>query len=299
MSYTAEERLEDKRPLVIARLAEYAALGKLRLSSLVVFSAVIGYLIGASSVIWLEILALMIGGFLVTISSNSFNQIIEKDLDKLMNRTKNRPLPQQRISVNEAKWVAVITGVLGVGVLWFLLNPLSGILAVLSLFLYVMIYTPMKRIHPIAVFVGAFPGAIPPMLGWVAATGHFGLEAGLLFAVQFMWQFPHFWAIAWKADDDYRKAGFRLLPSKGGKDRTSAFLILVYSLFTIPVSLLPVLFNFSGMIAAVVLVLAGTVVVVPAVKLFREGSMKAATQVMFASFIYLPVALIVLWMDKI
>lgn len=299
MSYTAEERLGQKRSLILSRVAEYAALGKMRLSSLVVFSALVGYFIGASSVSWLELLALFSGGFLVTLSSNSFNQIIEKDFDRLMTRTENRPLPQNRLSVTEARWFAFTAGITGVAILWFAFNPLAAILAFLSLFMYVVIYTPLKRIHPIAVFVGAFPGAIPPMLGWVAATGHFGLEAGLLFAMQFMWQFPHFWSIAWKADDDYKKAGFRLLPSAGGKDKTTAFLILVYSLFLIPVSLLPVMFHFAGVIAAIVLILAGTCIVIPAVKLFRDKSMKSATQVMFASFIYLPIALIVLWIDKL
>ena len=159
--------------------------------------------------------------------------------------------------------------------------------------------TPLKQKTPWAVFVGAFPGAIPPMLGWVAGTGHFGLEPGLLFALQFMWQFPHFWAIAWKASDDYAKAGFYLLPSKGGKDFTSAFLILLYSLFLLLVSVLPVFFGFTGNIALIFIIIAGLIMIYPAIQLFKNKSDKAATKVMFASFIYVPMVLLAWYLDKI
>jgi protoheme IX farnesyltransferase len=238
-------------------------------------------------------------GFLVTGSSNGFNQIIERDLDKLMNRTRMRPLITGKMSVNEAYYIASISGFLGLGILWIALNPLSGILGALALFLYVAVYTPLKQITPLAVFVGAFPGAIPPMLGYIAYSGEFGLEPGLLFAVQFMWQFPHFWAIAWKANDDYAKAGFRLLPSKGGKDLTSAFMILLYSLFMILVSILPTVFGFTSSTALTLTLFAGLLMLWPSIQLFQKKSDKAATKVMFASFIYVPIILVAWYIDKI
>jgi len=285
--------------LVGAKAKDYAAFFKMRLTSLVAFSALFGYLIAAESVVWMDLVLLTIGGVLVTGSSNGFNQIIEKDLDKLMNRTNKRPLVTGRMSMNEAYLVAGISGFLGIIILWFALNPLAGILGALGLFLYVVIYTPMKQLSPWAVFAGAFPGAIPPMLGYVAYTGNFGLEAGLLFAVQFMWQFPHFWAIAWMADEDYAKAGFRLLPSKGGKDITSAFLILLYSIFLVLVSILPVVFGLVNEIALVVFLIAGYIIVKPSIKLFQEKTDKPATKVMYASFIYIPLVLIAWYIDKI
>jgi len=298
MDLTTEQQLSI--PTILAnKMADYAAFFKLRLASLVVFSAILGYLIAVDSIIWVDLCWLCLGGFLVTGSSNGYNQIIERDLDKLMDRTKVRPLVTGRMTKNEALVVAGVSGGLGILILWFLLNPLSGILALISLVLYVAVYTPLKQKTAWAVFVGAFPGAIPPMLGWVAATGHFGLEPGLLFALQFMWQFPHFWAIAWKASDDYAKAGFYLLPSKGGKDFTSAFLILLYSLFLLLVSVLPVVFGFTGNIALVVIIIAGGMMIYPSIQLFKNKSDKAATKVMFASFIYVPMVLLAWYIDKI
>ncbi|HCQ29426.1 MAG TPA: protoheme IX farnesyltransferase, partial [Flavobacteriales bacterium] len=193
MSFTSEKVISDKS-FFAKKIAVYAAFTKMRLASLVVLSAVLGYLIGADNYQLNDILVLSLGGFLVTGSSNAFNQIMEKDLDALMNRTKNRPLPTNRLNLIEGYWFASIIGLAGILLLWFYFGALAGILATLALGMYVLIYTPLKRISPIAVFAGAFPGAIPPMLGWVAATGHFGLEAGLLFLTQFFWQFPHFWA---------------------------------------------------------------------------------------------------------
>lgn len=298
MQLTTEKQIDTSISLK-SKLIDYAAFFKLRLASLVVFSAFFGYLIAVDSIVWADLIWLCIGGFLVTGSSNGFNQIIEKDLDRLMERTKNRPLVTGKMSKTEALIVASVSGVLGILILWFQLNPLSGILGIFALFLYVALYTPLKRFTPWAVFVGAFPGAIPPMLGWVAATGHFGLEPGLLFAVQFMWQFPHFWAIAWKADEDYAKAGFRLLPSKGGKDFTSAFLILVYSLFLLLVSILPVVFGFAGNIALILFIIAGIIMIYPSIQLFQNKTDKAASTVMFASFIYVPIVLVAWYIDKI
>lgn len=282
------------------KIADYAAFFKTRLASLVVFSASIGYLIAANQeIVWLDLLLLSIGGFLLTGSSNGFNQIMERQYDALMERTKARPLVTGRMNVMESYFVASISGFLGIYILWTYLNPLSGILGFLALFIYVALYTPLKRITPWAVFVGAFPGAIPPMLGYVAFTGKFGLEPGLLFALQFMWQFPHFWAIAWKADDDYKKAGYHLLPSKDGKDQTTTFLILTYTLFMILVSILPLAFKLVNVLSTLFFLVGGLVMLVPAIQLFREKTDKAATKVMFASFIYIPIVLLAWFFGKI
>ncbi len=284
--------------MFLDKMRDYAAFFKLRLASLVVFSAALGYLIAADTINWLNFTILCFGGFLVTGSSNGFNQIIEVELDRVMERTKNRPIVTGRMTKKEAFIVASIAGLVGILILFYL-NPLSGILGILALFLYVAIYTPLKQITPWAVFVGAFPGAIPPMLGFVAYTGKFGLEPGLLFALQFMWQFPHFWAIAWKADEDYKKAGFRLLPSPGGKDQSSAFLILLYCLFMVMVSLLPLAFGLVGAVSSIFILAAGVLMVWPSIQLFRKKTDKAATKVMFASFIYVPIVLLAWYFDKI
>jgi protoheme IX farnesyltransferase len=297
MSFTAEKEVIQTNA-ISSKVGDYASFIKLRLSSLVVFSAVLGYMLAVPSIDWTVLTILCIGGFLVTGSSNGFNQIIERDLDKLMDRTKERPLVTGRMSLTEAFVIATVSGVIGVAMLFYL-NTLTGVLGVLALFSYVAIYTPLKRITPWAVFVGAFPGAIPPMLGWVAATGTFGLEAGILFALQFMWQFPHFWAIAWKINDDYLKAGFKLLPSPQGRDQLSAFLILLYTLFMIASSFLPIFFGMAGLGAAIVIGLAGVLMLVPAINLYRKNAMKSATKLMFASFIYIPMVLFALYFDKL
>lgn len=216
-----------------------------------------------------------------------------------MSRTKNRPLPTGKMSINEGLWLSLIMGAVGISLLWFVLNPLSGLLGALALILYAGIYTPLKRKTPFAVFVGAFPGAIPPMLGYIAETGQFGLIPGILFAIQFVWQFPHFWAIAWKADDDYRRAGFHLLPSPGGKDKSSAMQAFVYAMFLIPISLLPFYFGVTGVVSAIIAIILGAYYAYYAFKLYKTVDDKAATKLMFASFVYLPVVQIALWLDKI
>jgi protoheme IX farnesyltransferase len=283
------------------KLRDYAAFIKLRLSSLVVFSAAISFIIGSGGhVNWMKLVWLVIGGFLVTGASNGFNQVIERDLDKLMTRTMNRPLPQNRMSVLEAILLASVTGITGVVILWVFMNPLSGMLGFLALFLYTLVYTPLKLKTPFAVFVGAFPGAIPPLLGYVAASGdvgHFSLQALVLFSVQFIWQFPHFWAIAWVVDEDYRKAGFRMLPS-GERDKSTAFQVLVYTLFLVPISLFPVLFRMCGPVSAVIILTAGIVFCYQAYKLFRECTIKAAQRLMFGSFLYLPVVQLAVLLGK-
>lgn len=272
------------------KLRGLAVLFKLRLASLVVLSAAFGYLfaIPAGTFSWLGLIGLCVAGTLLTGASNAFNQVLEVREDALMNRTSERPLVKGVLSTTEAVIAAFLAAGIATLMLWLQFGPLTSILGFLSLFMYVALYTPMKKFTSWAVFVGAFPGAFPPMLGYVAATGRFDLGAGLLFAMQFMWQFPHFWAIAWVLDEDYRRAGFRLLPGGGSPDIRSAAMILLYTLFVIPVGMLPWVFGFTGTVAMVVAVLGGLVMVVPAVRLFLTGDRKDARRLMFASFLYLP-----------
>ena len=281
-----------------SKLSDYAQLTKLRLASLVVFSAVTGYLIGAANVVWLEILWLSAGGFLVTGAANAINQILERDSDRFMKRTQNRPLAAGRMDVWEAALLSVILGVGGIGIIWMGLNPLAGVLSLLSLFMYTALYTPLKKITPWAVFVGAFPGAFPPMLGYVAATGEFGLIPGLLFFVQFMWQFPHFWAIAWKAHNDYLKAGINLLPS-GRKDRASTFQVLLYTVLLIPASITPFLFGITGVTSLIGALILGAWFLWVALRFFLQPTDARALKLMFASFAYLPIIQILYVIDKL
>ncbi len=291
---------EDKSKAFMSKVADYVQFTKLRLSALVVLSAAICFAFGSTgSINWTKMLFLLVGGFLVTGASNGINQILEKDTDKMMTRTRNRPLPQERMSVNEAAIVSALLAVSGISILWFLINPLSGFLGFIALILYTAVYTPLKRITPFAVFVGAFPGAIPPLLGYVAAKGSLDVSGWILFAIQFIWQFPHFWAIAWVIDDDYRKAGFKMLPSPGGRDKSSAFQIVVYSIGLIPISLLPLMFNMTGMIAGVVIFICGILFAIQSFRLYKSCSVEAASKLMFASFIYLPVVQIAILMDKL
>ena len=273
-----------------AKLRSLAVLFKLRLASLVVLSAAFGYLfaIPAGSFSWLGLTGLCIAGTLLTGASNAFNQVLEVREDALMKRTADRPLVKGLLSSTEAVIAAFLAAGIATLMLWLQFGALTSILGFLSLFMYVALYTPMKKFTSWAVFVGAFPGAFPPMLGYVAATGRFDLGAGLLFAMQFIWQFPHFWAIAWVLDEDYRRAGFKLLPGGGSPDGKSAALILLYTLFVIPVGMLPWVFGFTGIAAMIVAVLGGLVMVVPAVRLFLTGDKKDARRLMFASFLYLP-----------
>jgi heme o synthase len=291
-SYTGTNRLS-----LSLRIREYAVLTKLRLSFLVVVSAVTGYLM-ADTFSGMQFLLLIAGGFLVTGSSNGFNQVMEREYDKLMTRTQNRPLVKGTLSVSEAMIVSVVFGIVGLFLL-YLINPLSAILGFLALFSYVVIYTPMKRVSPWAVFVGAFPGAIPPMLGYVAATGEFGLLPGMLFFVQFMWQFPHFWAIAWVLDDDYRKAGYRLLPSKFGRNPSSSFQILIYTLAMIVASASPFILELTGVLSLIVCMVAGLFFYRYALTLHQTQTVADARKLMFASFFYLPIIQFIFVFDKL
>jgi len=280
------------------KLKAYSELMKLRLSSLVIFSSFLGYMIAPGDTIWLQVLWLSIGGAFVTGAANSFNQIIEKDLDKIMDRTQKRPLPDNRITVKEALVFSFILAIVGVGSL-LLVNVLCAGLGVLAMVLYVFAYTPLKQITPLSVFVGAIPGSFPPMLGYVAATNHFGMEAGVLFAVQFFWQFPHFWAIAWKLNDDYLKAGFKMLPSLGGRDKKSAFQIMLYTAMMLPMGTMPYVVGMSNVYSVPLALLLTMPMLVYSVKLYLTLDMKYAVKVMFSSFYYLPLILIIYLITKI
>lgn len=242
---------------------------------------------------------LFLGGFLISGASIVINQIIEKDLDKLMSRTRNRPLPTGRLSVNEAITFCVFTMAAGVAILLLYTNVFTTLLSIVSMILYSFVYTPLKRVGPVAVFVGAIPGALPPLLGWTAATGFISHEAMIIFGIQFIWQFPHFWAIAWVADDDYKKAGFKLLPSGGKKDLNTAIQIMIYTLFLIPMGLLPATFGITGIHSAVAVTICGVLFLAQTFSLMKSGDRKSALKIMFGSFIYLPVVQIAFLLDKI
>ncbi|UTW68150.1 heme o synthase [bacterium SCSIO 12643] len=284
---------------LIAKLKVYAAFTKMRLASLVVFSAVVSYVYAAPSVSMVSLIVLSIGGFLVTGASNGMNQIIEKDFDKLMDRTSSRPIPSGQMSVMEGFMVVAITGITGIFMLWYFLNPLSGLLGALAMLMYAGIYTPLKRKTSWAVIIGAFPGAIPPLLGYVAVTGKFGLVPGILFIIQFAWQLPHFWSIAWKLDEDYKKGGFTLLPINGKRDQASAWVILLTSLLMIPAGLLPYYFGETSIYSAVLITLLALWMVYYSMKLVQTKDDKMALKVMFASFAYLPLVQLALMFDKI
>ncbi|MBI1222481.1 MAG: protoheme IX farnesyltransferase [Bacteroidetes bacterium] len=283
-----------------AKLSDYSQLIKMRLTFTVVFSAAMGFLLAFQPTTHLmDLFWLVLGGFLVVGSSNGINQIIEKNYDKLMHRTANRPIATGRMSVVEAALFCLVLGIAGVSILSLTLNPLSGWLALASLVSYAFFYTPLKRISPIAVFVGAFPGAIPPMLGYVAVTGAIDSIALALFAIQFFWQFPHFWAIAWILDEDYKRAGYRLLPSFEGRGKRSARQMMWYTFVLIPMGFLPFSLGISGLASGFVSATAAMVFLYYAIKLYRSCSDKDAKVLMFASFLYLPVVLVSFVIDKI
>ncbi len=285
---------------IASKMQDYKLLIKFNLSFMVVFSAVISYLL-APKVIeydWKAILILFAGGMLVTGSANAINQAVEKDTDAVMKRTANRPVAAGRMSVQEAITFAIIAGLIGV---WLLshFNFLTAALAAFSLFIYAFVYTPLKKISATAVIVGAIPGALPCLIGW--AAGNDNLDAGgwILFGLQFFWQFPHFWAIAWIAHKDYSKAGFKLLPSDEGQTKYSAIQAIIYSLLLIPVGVLPYYFNMSGIISLFIVLIANVFMVWQCVRLYREMTVQAARRVMFSSYIYLPIVLLALLIDKV
>jgi len=282
------------------KIRAFIELLKVRLSLLVAFSCAFGYgLATRGNMDWQVLIMLTLGGFLLSGASVSINQILEKDLDSLMTRTQNRPLPTSRLTVSEATVFTLICLIASLVILWIYTNPLTVVLSIISMLLYSFVYTPLKQVGPIAVFVGAIPGALPPLLGWIAATGSITYEAIIIFGIQFIWQFPHFWAIAWVADDDYKKAGFKLLPSGGGKDLNTAIEIMVYTLFLIPLGLLPATFGITGIYSAVVATICGAAFFAQTFALMKTGSRQSALRIMFGSFIYLPVVQIAYLLDKI
>ena len=286
---------------LILRLRIYYELIKFRLSALVTFSAVFGFILGDSGVVfsWGKFFALMLGGFLISGASGAANEIWERDYDKLMKRTQNRPLPLNQISLKEAYWFTSAIAILGISILWIFTNPLTTLLGILSMILYVFVYTPLKRVGPIAVFVGAIPGAMPPLLGWTAATGAISHEALIIFGIQFIWQFPHFWAIAWVSDEDYKKAGFKLLPSGGKKDLNTAIQIMIYTLFLLPLGLLPTYFGLTGLNSGIVATVCGVLFLAQTFSLMKDFSRKSALKIMFGSFLYLPIVQIAYLLDKV
>ena len=286
--------------LVMAKAKALMELLKIRLSALVAFSCAFGYALAVRGDInWQILLMVYLGGFLMSGAAVTVNQIIERDLDKVMTRTMNRPLPTGRVTVQEATLFSIVCLLISVIILWIYTNPLTVILSLISLVLYSFVYTPLKRVGPIAVFVGAIPGALPPLLGWIAATGSISHEAMIIFGIQFIWQFPHFWAIAWVADDDYQKAGFKLLPSGGGKNLNTAVQIMIYTMFLIPLGLLPAKFGITGIDSAIVATVCGIAFFAQTFSLLKTGSRKSALRIMFGSFLYLPIVQIAYLMDKV
>lgn len=277
-------------------LKTYLVFTKFRLSFLVILSALSGYLF-AGGKNWYEILLLLIGGTLVTGASNGANQIWERELDQIMNRTNQRPLPTGQMQLKEAYIIVLLFLTIGTYLL-YLINFKSAMLGLFAFVSYVFAYTPLKRKTPWAVFIGAFPGAIPPFLGAIAATNQFGFIPGILFFVQFTWQFPHFWAIAWVLYDDYKKAGFSLLPSPTGKSKASAFQIMVYSLALIPFSLMPWILGWTGLVTLVIGSLMGIWFFYLSYKLYHSCETADARKLMFASFVYLPIIQFIYVIDR-
>ena len=272
---------------------------KFRLSFLVTFSAVFGFLLSSNYINYFSLFILIISGFFITGSSIINNQIIEKDSDKLMNRTKNRPLPTNKISSRNALFISLALSITGLILMVLFLNKLTALLSFFSLIIYTFLYTPLKKVGPIAVFVGAIPGALPPLIGWVASTNDISLEALIIFSIQFIWQFPHFWAIAWVSDDDYKRAGFKLLPNNGKKNLSTAVNIMTYTMFLIPLGLLPTIFGITGLVSGVVAVVCAILFLIQTLRLIKDYSKTSALRIMFGSFIYLPVVQLTYIFDKI
>ena len=287
--------------ILINKLRDYSQLIKPSLSIMVVFSSVISYLLAPKVVEydWKMIVLLFVTGLLVTGSANAINQVVEKDTDAMMKRTAKRPVASGRMTVAEGWAFAIITGVIGVCMLGNFFNWLSAGIALFSLFLYAFIYTPLKKVSSISVLVGAVPGALPCLIGWAAGNDALSLGGWVLFSLQFMWQFPHFWAIAWIAHKDYTKAGFKLLPSELGPTKYTAIQTIIYSLLLIPVGVIPYFIGMSGTVSLVIVALANVFMVWRCVQLYRNMDVPSARRVMFSSYIYLPIVLLALLADKL
>tara|TARA_B100001063_G_scaffold95227_2_gene88872 strand:- start:4715 stop:5575 length:861 start_codon:yes stop_codon:yes gene_type:complete len=280
--------------------AIFFSLTKARLALSVVFSSVAGYILAVDQIIVQELIFLILGGYCIVGASNSFNQIIEKDKDKLMDRTKSRPLPTKQITTQIAFWISVILTLIGLFML-YMINYKTVFFAGLSVFLYTCIYTPLKPVTPLSVFIGAIPGAIPFMLGWVAGTNKFGIEPGTLFMIQFFWQFPHFWSLGWMLDDDYKKAGFNMLPT-GNRDKKTALQIIFYTIWMIIITVFPV----SGLTgdlsikfgSAIVVLILGIIILVLGINLYNKMDINSAKKLFYGSVFYLTLIQIVYIIDK-
>lgn len=283
-----------------AKVKDYFQLTKFTLSFTVVFSCVICYLLAPGITYNLKMVVLLfVAGLLITGAANAINQAVEKDTDALMKRTDKRPVANGRMSQQEAYTFAFTAGIAGVLMMWQFFNLPSAILSAFSLFLYAFIYTPLKKVNSIAVLIGAFPGALPCLIGWVAGTGEFSAGGWILFGIQFLWQFPHFWAIAWVAHKDYTKAGFKLLPSDAGPTKFTAMQSIMYSLIMIPCGILPYYIGMTGFVSLWIVVVCNIFMVLQSVRLYIEMDVHAAKRVMFSSYFYLPIVLLALLADKV
>ena len=282
------------------KVKDYFQLIKFTLSFTVVFSCVICYLLAPGITYNLKmILLLFVAGMLVTGSANAINQAVEKDTDAMMKRTGKRPVAAGRMSQKEAYIFAFVSGLLGVLMMWQFFNLTSAFLSAFSLFLYAFIYTPLKKVNSIAVLVGAFPGALPCLIGWVAGTGEYNAGGWILFGMQFLWQFPHFWAIAWVAHKDYSTAGFKLLPADKGPTKFTALQSIMYSMIMVPFGMLPYYFNISGNISLWIVLACNLAMVIQCIRLYISMDVAAARRVMFSSYIYLPIVFLALLVDKV
>ncbi len=285
---------------IASKIRDYMMLIKFSLSFMVVFSAVVSYLLAPRVVEydWLMIILLFVAGLLVTGSANAVNQVVEKDTDALMMRTAKRPLAAGRMTTTEGWAFAIIAGAVGIALLAYFFNVLSAAIAAFSWFVYAFMYTPLKKVSSVSVLLGAVPGALPCLIGWAAGQDELSMGGWILFAIQFFWQFPHFWAIAWIAHKDYTKAGFKLMPSKEGPTKYSAIQSVIYSLVLVPVGTLPYLSGMSGWVSFWIVLGANLFMVWQAAKLYRKMTTAAARGVMFGSYIYLAVVFLALLADK-
>ncbi len=290
---------------IASKVKDYFQLIKFTLSFMVVFSTVVSFLIapyqnaGFTLHPMLLVLLLFIAGLCITGSANTINQVLEKDTDALMLRTAKRPIASGRMSVSEGYWFAFITAAVGVGMMWYFFNLNSALVGLASLFIYGFIYTPLKKVNSVAVLVGAIPGALPCLIGWVAATDNFSVGGWVLFAIQFLWQFPHFWAIAWLAHEDYSKAGFKLLPTDKGPTKFTAIQTIMYSAMMIPIGILPYFYHLTGVTSMWIVLACNISMVFLSIMLFIKMDKAAARKVMFGSYFYLMIVFLSLWADKI
>jgi protoheme IX farnesyltransferase len=300
MKNNSEQPIASSSFSLAAKVKDYFLLIKFTLSFTVVFSCVICYLLAPKVVEynWAIICILFLAGMLVTGSANAINQAVEKDTDAVMKRTAKRPVANGSMSQQEAYIFAFIAGVLGVAMMWYFFNLSAALVSAFSLFLYSFIYTPLKKINSIAVLIGAFPGALPCLIGWVAGNDDFSAGGWILFGMQFLWQFPHFWAIAWVSHNDYTKAGFKLLPSATGPTKFTAVQTVMYSVLMIPVGVLPYYYGLTGITSLWIILACNLFMVVQSVRLYHTMDVKAARRVMFSSYIYLPIVLLAMLADK-